>query len=179
MKKTLFLILLSQFLFLSIVKANGKDTTGNFDSLEAEQMMLRWCFKFSNQFGFNISSISNPELYMVAGEWMGTPYKYGGRNKKGIDCSGFTCEVYKSALKKPINGSAQQLFKLSREIASSELKEGDLVFFKIRRKTISHVGIYLGENKFIHASLSNGVIVSDLKDPYYSKYFYKGGRIKE
>ncbi len=59
-----------------------------------------------------------------------------------------------------------------------DLKEGDFVFIKIRKGQISHVGIYLGNNKFAHASVKTGVIISDLDEPYYKKYFYRGGRIE-
>lgn len=59
------------------------------------------------------------------------------------------------------------------------MKEGDIVFFKIRQSEVSHVGLYLGNDKFIHSSTSNGVIISDLKEEYYQKYFWGGGRLKE
>jgi murein DD-endopeptidase / murein LD-carboxypeptidase len=57
------------------------------------------------------------------------------------------------------------------------MKEGDLVFFKIKKNIISHVGIYLGNGKFAHASMHSGIIVSDLDEPYYKKYFYKATRV--
>ncbi len=62
-------------------------------------------------------------------------------------------------------------------LPKDELKEGDLVFFKIKSKSITHIGIYLGDNRFAHASTSRGVVISNLNEPYYSRYFYKGGRI--
>jgi lipoprotein Spr len=65
-----------------------------------------------------------------------------------------------------------------KPIKKSALKEGDLVFFKIKQKRISHVGVYVGNNKFAHASVQNGVIISDLDEPYYKMYFYKGGRVE-
>ncbi len=162
----------------SVQGANGNysDTIAAEDS---DQIKLELCFLFSNLFGYNITEIRNPDLYRVAAEWMGTPYKYGGRGKNGIDCSGFTCQVLQKSYKKVINGSAVELYKTSTHLLRSDLQEGDLVFFKIHRKRVSHVGIYLGANKFVHASRTNGVIVSDLNDKYYSKYFYKGGRINE
>jgi lipoprotein Spr len=64
-------------------------------------------------------------------------------------------------------------------INKTELKEGDLVFFKIGSKSISHVGVYIGDNKFAHASSSKGVMISNLNDSYWQRYFYKGGRILE
>ena len=62
-------------------------------------------------------------------------------------------------------------------LPKDELKEGDLVFFKIKSRTITHIGIYLGDNRFAHASSTRGVVISNLNEPYYSRYFYKGGRI--
>jgi lipoprotein Spr len=66
---------------------------------------------------------------------------------------------------------------MSTPVSREDLKEGDLVFFKINSRTISHVGIYLGNNRFAHASSSRGVVLSNLDEPYYKRYFYKGGRL--
>ncbi len=108
---------------------------------------------------------------------MGTPYKYAGQGKKGIDCSGLVCRLYRDSYNISLEGSSRDLYKKTSSIRKQELREGDLVFFKIRKGRISHVGVYLGMNKFAHASLSMGVIVSDLDDPYYKKYFYSAGRL--
>ncbi|MDO7743749.1 MAG: NlpC/P60 family protein, partial [Pedobacter sp.] len=64
-------------------------------------------------------------------------------------------------------------------LPKDELKEGDLVFFKIKSTRITHIGIYLGDDRFAHASSSRGVVISNLNEPYYSRFFYKGGRILE
>ena len=69
------------------------------------------------------------------------------------------------------------MFEKTRHIKKNKLKPGDLVFFKTRGRNVSHVGIYLGNNKFAHASTSNGVVISDLEENYYAKRFAKGGRI--
>jgi lipoprotein Spr len=66
---------------------------------------------------------------------------------------------------------------MSTPLSREELKEGDLVFFKIKSRSITHVGIYLGNNRFAHASSSRGVVLSNLDEPYYKRYFYKGGRL--
>jgi lipoprotein Spr len=66
---------------------------------------------------------------------------------------------------------------MSTPVSREELKEGDLVFFKIKSRSITHVGIYLGNNRFAHASSSRGVVLSNLDEPYYKRYFYKGGRL--
>lgn len=77
-----------------------------------------------------------------------------------------------------LTGSAKDIYRKIKPIKKTELREGDLVFFKIKKGKISHVGIYLGQNKFAHASTKSGVTISDLSEPYYSKYFYQAGRIK-
>ena len=154
----------------------GQDSSLAIDN---EQEQLALCFKYSNELGYNIESVSNPQLYNYVNEWLGTPYRYSGEGKNGIDCSGLVCELYKSAYQKILTGSAKEIYDKSEPIKKENLKEGDLVFFKIRKTRISHVGIYLGSNKFAHASTSRGVIISDLNDPYYKKYYYKGGRLKE
>src|SRR5204862_2190921 len=119
------------------------------------------------------------KLYQNIAEWLGTPYKYSGTTKKGIDCSSLICQIYHDSYDKKMAGCAGDLYKNSKQIKRSELQEGDLVFFKINHKHVSHVGIYIGENRFVHASLSNGVVISRLDDPYYNRYFYSAGRINE
>ena len=110
--------------------------------------------------------------------WMGTPYRLGGTTKQGIDCSGLVCAIYLNVyhVKLPRTSAAQ--FANCQKIVEKEVKEGDLVFFKIGSTAISHVGIYLKEHQFLHASSSKGVIISNLQEPYYKKYFASYGRIK-
>lgn len=125
----------------------------------------------------NPDSAETPYLYYKVYEWAGTRYKYSGDTKKGIDCSGFVCRMYKDAYCIDLAGGSKDLFKTVCPLEKEELKEGDMVFFKIKKGQISHVGIYLGNNKFAHASVKQGVIVSDLDEEYYKKYFFKGGRL--
>jgi lipoprotein Spr len=131
---------------------------------------------YSQVFSINPLIISDISLYGFMEPWLGTPYRYGGKSKSGIDCSGFVNTIYKEALCTNMTGGSAELYKQVEHISKDELREGDLVFFRIRRN-ISHVGIYLGDGKFIHASRSSGVIVSNLDAPYYKRYFAKGGRI--
>ena len=132
---------------------------------------------YSQVFGINITEILNTDLYSVVEKWLGTPYKYAGKSLNGIDCSGFVNQIYESAYCFLLSGNSADLFKKVTLLPKDKLQEGDLVFFKINRKSISHVGVYLGDNKFAHASRSQGVIISDLDHPYYKKYFVKGGRV--
>lgn len=131
---------------------------------------------FSQVFGFSVPDIFNRALYDTIAEWLGTPYCYSGKNKNGIDCSGFVNVVYEKVFDILLPGNSKDLFKSSRHLSKNKLKEGDLVFFKIHRRQISHVGLYLGNHKFAHSSTSNGVMISDLDEPYYKKRFAGGGR---
>ncbi len=124
------------------------------------------------------NAAQSPYLYYQVYDWVGTKYSYSGETKKGIDCSGFVCEMYKNTYCVNLSGSSRDLWLLVNPIEKIDLNEGDILFFKIKRGEISHVGIYLGNNKFAHASVQSGVIISDLDEAYYKKYFFKGGRLK-
>ena len=118
------------------------------------------------------------ELYKTVYEWMGTSYKY--RSKKGsggLDCSGFAIIIYKDVYQKELKGGSAAIFPKTFAINKNQLEVGDLVFFKIKKSRISHVGIYLGNNKFVHAAVKGGVRIDSLESPYYKKTFFKGGRL--
>lgn len=167
------------FTFLVLASSSVPNTRVNtVNENDPEQQQLELCFIYSNLFGFNISSISNPKLYEVIGEWLGTPYRFSGNSKKGIDCSGLVCTLYKASYNRILAGSSRDMYRQTERISREEMKEGDLVFFMIKKSTISHVGIYLDKDRFVHSSRSNGVIISNLNDPYYKRYFYKAGRVK-
>ncbi len=136
--------------------------------------------KASIKLGIDIDMYDNHKLYMEAAEWVGVPYRWSGNNKRGIDCSGLTCQIYKNVYKKKLDRSTDgQRTKNCKKVAKRNLQEGDLVFFASERskRKVAHVGIYLKNNKFIHASTSKGVILSDLSEPYYSKHWLVGGRV--
>ena len=120
-------------------------------------------------------------LVNSANEYIGTPYRYGGATKNGIDCSAFVKNVYNSIdLILPRTSLAQS--QIGEKVKRKKAKTGDLIFFKTnRKKTISHVGMVLnnfdGEIFFIHASTSKGVIVSSLKEEYYQNKYAKINRV--
>lgn len=116
-------------------------------------------------------------LWKFINEWEGTPYRYGGKDKEGIDCSAFVVIMSDKIFNKKISGSSADLYNSSKPININEVVAGDLVFFKIESKKVSHVGLLLYNGKFIHASVSKGVIISDLSEKYYEKYFFSFGRI--
>jgi lipoprotein Spr len=122
-------------------------------------------------------SACSPYLYYKVYEWAGTRYRYAGKTKKGIDCSGFVRRLYEDAYCITLSGGSKDIWPLVQPVDKECLAEGDILFFKIRRGQISHVGVYLGNNKFAHASVHSGVVISDLDEDYYKKYFYKGGRL--
>lgn len=134
---------------------------------------------FSQVMGVAVDATSNIKLYKFIYEWIGTPYRFGGNTKKGIDCSAFTKAIYDKVFNTTLLRNSRDIFSMVDPLPKDELKEGDLVFFKIRSTRITHIGIYLGDNRFAHASSSRGVVISNLNEPYYSRFFYKGGRILE
>jgi len=109
-------------------------------------------------------------------QWQGTPYRYGGTTKTGVDCSGFVGSLYLDVYQKSIPRSTNEIEKVTKHINKSSLKEGDVVFFDIDGKKTSHVGVYLQNGRFVHASSSKGVIISNLSNPYYQKSFNRGGK---
>jgi lipoprotein Spr len=120
----------------------------------------------------------NERLYSFIEEWYGTPYRLGGNAKSGIDCSAFVKELYERVYHTELLRTSGEQFNNSSYISDQgELQEGDLVFFKIRSRRITHVGIYLANGRFVHASSSKGVVISDLSDSYWKRYYAGGGRV--
>ena len=134
---------------------------------------------FSNLMGFEIDTMIHPLLYHEVADWLYTSYSYGGKGRNGIDCSDFSAKVYEKAFGISLRGSSADIHRIAEPVEKEQLREGDLVFFKINRGKISHVGIYLTKNKFAHATVKAGVIISDLNEPYYRKYYFGAGRIRE
>lgn len=112
--------------------------------------------------------------------YIGTPYRYGGDTRRGMDCSGFVSRVFKESYKMKLPRSAALQYEASVPISTADLTGGDLVFFKTEGSAkINHVGIYLGSGYFAHASSSRGVVVSDLSEDYYQNCYYAAARILE
>ncbi len=132
---------------------------------------------YSAKLNIKLSGSEDKKLITCLASWLGTPYKYGGNTKQGTDCSGLVLQVYKEVYNKDMYRSSADQLKNVTQIARSELQAGDLLFFKISGENISHVGIYIGENKFIHASTKRGVVINSLDEDYYKKYFFVAGRV--
>lgn len=116
------------------------------------------------------------ELDIVAfsKQYVGVPYKWGGTTPKGFDCSGFVTYVYRE-FGVSLPRTAEEQYQRGKKVSKDDLAVGDLVFFATYKKTASHAGIYIGNDKFIHASSNKGVIISDLDESYWRKA-YLGAR---
>jgi cell wall-associated NlpC family hydrolase len=119
------------------------------------------------------------DVVLTAMSFLDTPYRRGGNSvEQGFDCSGFTRHVYAQtlALTLPRRAEDQALWRALREVERAALAAGDLVFFNTLRRTHSHVGIYLGDGKFIHAPRTGAAVrVEDMRSPYWASR-YDGGR---
>ncbi|EKO3865230.1 C40 family peptidase [Vibrio harveyi] len=118
----------------------------------------------------------NQDLYQFYHEWEGTPYRLGGTKKSGIDCSAFVQKAFVEAYKMSLPRTTRQQSKQGVEMSWSDAQQGDLVFFKTKRSTY-HVGIYLGNKQFMHASTSKGVIISRIDNPYWASKFWQVRRV--
>ncbi|ASZ12448.1 hypothetical protein CK934_16510 [Chitinophaga sp. MD30] len=137
-----------------------------------------WQFKYAQLLDVPVEDVNNFRLYGFIEEWYGTPYRLGGRDRAGIDCSNFVNTLMAAVFQISSIGNSVQLFeKVTKLRSRDELHEGDLVFFRINRHRISHVGIYLGNDRFVHASTSNGVMISDLNEAYWKRYYAGAGRL--
>ncbi len=125
------------------------------------------------------ASSSSPtvnKLYQQYNQWRGTPYKYGGLSRNGVDCSGFVHQSYKSVFNVSLPRSTKDQITKGKRVYINELRCGDLVFFKTGYKT-RHVGIYVENGKFMHASTSRGVTLSNLRSGYWREHYWQARRL--
>lgn len=126
-------------------------------------------------------TFNNPQkvksaLYVQLKHWRGVRYKEGGLSRKGIDCSGFIHVTFRDRFGLKVPRSTELLEKSGKTISTKQLKPGDLVFFKTGLFK-HHVGIYVEKGKFIHASTSKGVMMSDMHNVYWKKHYWKSVRL--
>jgi probable lipoprotein NlpC len=134
--------------------------------------------KYSELMGVNKSDIQNGRLYSFIELWAGTPYKFGGMDKDGVDCSGFALLLEQQVYGINLPRVTSQQVQIIKRKYEDELKEGDLVFFDFDGKQFSHVGVYLQNGYIVHASSTKGVIVVSLHGSIY-KYFSRGGSVTD
>lgn len=123
------------------------------------------------------SSLIKSKLHDQYSEWKGTKYKIGGLSKSGIDCSGFVHVTFKTKLGIVLPRSTELQAGLGKNIARNQLRTGDLVFFKTG-VSIRHVGVYLENGKFLHASTTLGVMISGLDEDYWKSAYWKAKRLE-
>jgi lipoprotein Spr len=162
------------------IKVETASTSANiFASRSAEvENVSSLQLKYAILLNTEVEELQNTELLESVDEWYGTRYRMGGTTKNGIDCSAFVKAVFTAAFGIALPRTAREQHRASERVSRTDLKEGDMVFFNTRGG-VSHVGIYLQNNKFVHASTSRGVTISDLYDPYYVKRYVGAGRIVE
>ncbi len=125
---------------------------------------------------FSNTKRTKRRLYSQFKEWKSVKYKLGGLSKMGVDCSGFVYLTYLDKFGIMLPRTTAEQARNGRKIPKRKLKAGDLVFFKTSRK-VRHVGIYIEDGKFLHASTSRGVTISKLGNSYWSKKYWKAVRI--
>lgn len=124
------------------------------------------------------SSETVDRLWQVFERYRGTPYEYGGMSAQGFDCSGFIITAYREGLGQQLPRTTAQMLRHGREVPTDKVRPGDLVFFRIAGKE-RHAGIYMGDNRFIHASTSIGVTLSELDGYYWADRFTEARRFEK
>ena len=135
-------------------------------------------FKFSLLLDTEVEMIQNLWLLKQVDEWLGIRYRLGGSTKSGIDCSALMQTLFTSIYGISLPRTAREQFQVSTRISREDIKEGDLIFFNTTGG-VSHVGLYIQNNKFVHASSTGGVTISDLDEDYWSRKFIGVRRVDE
>jgi cell wall-associated NlpC family hydrolase len=143
---------------------------------EAIEVLPSAKFKYAILLDAPVEDLNDNRLVDFLDTWYGTPYRLGGSDQNGIDCSAFVQSFFTALYGINVSRTCREQYSQSRRITRKQLQEGDLVFFKTRGRSVSHVGVYLRNNKFIHASTSSGVMISDLSDSYFAKRYVGAGR---
>lgn len=158
--RNIFIIL---FISLFFAACSSKNSGSNIQSASLEKTLLK-------------NSSNNNKLYSFYKEWRGVKYRYGGESKRGVDCSSLIQKAYKQSYNIALPRTTKQQAKVGKQIKKSQLKTGDLIFFKTGKKS-RHVGIYMKNGKFFHASTKKGVTISRLDNIYFSRHYWKSVRV--
>ena len=160
-----------------VAKNETTETRNRVYRKEDNENLSQLQVKYSVLLNTPAEEVRNTKMFEFIDNWYGTPYRLGGTTKKGVDCSAFSQCLFASVYGLTIPRTAREQYSLTNRISRTQLKEGDLIFFNTRGG-ISHVGIYLQNNKFVHASTSGGVMISDIFDEYWAGKFVGVGRLK-
>ncbi len=128
--------------------------------------------------GLSDPTYARSALYEQYQEWKGVPYRDGGESRRGVDCSGFVQLTFREQFAMQLPRDTGSQAQLGRSISTRQLRPGDLVFFNIGKRT-RHVGVMVEKNKFLHASTSKGVMISDLNQPYWQRYYWQARRLAQ
>lgn len=149
-------------------------------TVDMDAFRMLWLNSVDDEFSDDLTQngLSKKAIMKSIMEWLGTPYRFGGLTERGIDCSAFVQKIYLISNNIHLPRTAQNQFSIGLMLNKNQLQFGDLVFFHTRRHAYaSHVGIYLGDNLFAHASSKYGVTVSSLESTYYSNRFIGARRL--
>jgi len=164
----LFPIVVSLYAYFSVSRP-VEPTEQPFDST------LVAGYSYFKSLGIEINQSSNTKLYNSIYPLLGAPHR-GKSPGRGLDCSGLVRAVYREVFEIQVKGSSRDIHRNSIPINLTDIEEADLVFFRINSSQINHVGIYLGNGKFVHVTTQAGVSINDLAERYYQKYYYGVGR---
>ena len=162
----------------SVVKKETSTTSSSTHRESDAENLSALQVKYAVLLSTPAEEVKNTKMFEFIDDWYGTPYRLGGATKKGVDCSAFSQFLFISVYGLTIPRTAREQYDLTSRISRTQLNEGDLIFFNTRGG-ISHVGVYLQNNKFVHASTSGGVMISDIFDEYWAKKFVGVGRLKD
>ncbi|MBD1394748.1 C40 family peptidase [Mucilaginibacter glaciei] len=135
--------------------------------------------KYATLMGIKRGDIQNGRLYSFIDEWYGAPYRFGGMGKDGVDCSGFVFLLQLQVYDQPVPRTCATQVNVVKRKYEEDLQEGDLVFFDFDGKQYSHVGVYLQNGYFVHASTRKGVMIARLHDNGIYKFFSRGGSVTD
>lgn len=173
-KTGLVILSISAALFVACGSSkNSTTSTPVYDSIQV---------KYAKILEIEPAQLTNLRLYRFINQWLGTPYKYGGTTKSGIDCSALVERLFSEVYKVDIPGTAIEQYKaknIYKYDRANSPAEGDLIFFsEPGRDSVTHVGLYLRNDWFVNAEKTKGVRISKLSTSYWKQRIYAGGRVK-
>jgi len=170
-----------------VAQPDFSENDGEEDLLSDENPVMEKTAELENDIQYSENPLGkwkDPEerdlVVKVAKGFLGAPYRLGGSSVQGLDCSGFVRKIYEF-FDVNLPRTAREQSRVGMKVAKGELTEGDLVFFNTRRALVGHVGIYIGNNQFVHASSGKRdrhVRIDSLDKPYYNQRFIKAVRLK-
>lgn len=178
MKKLTITLLLSFLLFSQQHSYAGNGFCAILEKICDQKKIDADAFSnFFQKVNINITKATDLGMYANIFKWLYTPYRYGGKGEKGIDCSNYVFKLMNEC--SDSYATSKQLANMTEYVDKEELKEGDLIFFNTNGYGVSHVGVYLQDGKFTHSCSSKGVTISSLDEPYWNKRYCRAGRISK